>query len=174
MDKVGEKIYNLRKDKGLSQDKLAEMLCVSRPTISRWENDAVQPTTENIESLCKIFNVDSNYFFDNVDGLAVTKEIDDQDIVESKEYNNGKLKTFKIISIVVGMVLLTFCIIACGIAVYVNTIPDMGGAWTQNKHTINYTAIIFIVVGVLAIAVFITLSVIFIKRYIKNRKNKKL
>lgn len=81
MDKVGEKIYNLRKDKGLSQDKLAEMLCVSRPTISRWENDAVQPTTENIESLCKIFNVDSNYFFDNVDGLAVTKEIDDQDIV---------------------------------------------------------------------------------------------
>ena len=33
----GNKIQKLRKEKGLSQDALAELLCVSRPAISKWE-----------------------------------------------------------------------------------------------------------------------------------------
>ncbi len=34
---VGEKIYNLRKKKNLSQEDLASILNVSRQTISKWE-----------------------------------------------------------------------------------------------------------------------------------------
>ena len=33
----GNKILKLRKEKGLSQDALAERLCVSRQAISKWE-----------------------------------------------------------------------------------------------------------------------------------------
>jgi len=33
----GEKIYTLRKEKGLTQEKLAEQIEVSRQAVSRWE-----------------------------------------------------------------------------------------------------------------------------------------
>lgn len=35
----GEKLLKLRSDAGLSQDKLAEMLEVSRQSVSKWERD---------------------------------------------------------------------------------------------------------------------------------------
>ena len=34
---LGNNIYNLRKEKGLSQEKLAEKINVTRQTISNWE-----------------------------------------------------------------------------------------------------------------------------------------
>ena len=34
---IGEKIYNLRKKKNMSQEELASVLNVSRQTISKWE-----------------------------------------------------------------------------------------------------------------------------------------
>lgn len=39
MKKLGEKIWRLREEKGLSQEVLAEKLDVSRQTVSNWEND---------------------------------------------------------------------------------------------------------------------------------------
>lgn len=36
---LGNQIKMLRKEKSLSQDRLAEMIYVSRQTISNWEND---------------------------------------------------------------------------------------------------------------------------------------
>lgn len=40
---IGEKIAKLRKEKGLTQSQLAEMISVSNKTISRWET-GVSPT----------------------------------------------------------------------------------------------------------------------------------
>ena len=42
----GERLYELRKNKNISQEELAELLDVSRQSISKWENDKftyVQP-----------------------------------------------------------------------------------------------------------------------------------
>ena len=36
---LGERIYQYRKAKGMSQDALAELLDVSRQSVSKWEND---------------------------------------------------------------------------------------------------------------------------------------
>lgn len=44
---TGEKIAELRKKKGITQEQLSEMLNVSRQSVSRWEMDAVFPETEN-------------------------------------------------------------------------------------------------------------------------------
>ena len=40
---LGERIYQYRKAKGMSQDALAELLDVSRQAVSKWENDTAQP-----------------------------------------------------------------------------------------------------------------------------------
>lgn len=52
---LGNKISELRRKKGISQEKLAQNLNVSRQTISKWEQDSVLPDTANIIFLCRYF-----------------------------------------------------------------------------------------------------------------------
>ncbi len=54
---VGENIYRLRKEMGMSQEELAERLFVSRQTISLWEKDQTVPTIDNLIRLKEVFNV---------------------------------------------------------------------------------------------------------------------
>lgn len=51
----GEKLYQLRKSRGLSQEELAEKLHTSRQAVSRWENNNGYPETEKIILISKIF-----------------------------------------------------------------------------------------------------------------------
>lgn len=54
---LGETIYKLRTEKSLSQGDLAEMLDVSRQSISKWENNSAVPDLEKIIKLSEIFGV---------------------------------------------------------------------------------------------------------------------
>ena len=56
---VGEKIKNIRTDKGLTQDELAERLNVSRTLVCKWETGSRLPAHSNVEVLSTIFDVDS-------------------------------------------------------------------------------------------------------------------
>lgn len=58
---LGEKLQKLRKAAGLSQEQLAEKLLVSRQAISKWEQDAARPDTDNILVLSEIFGVTTDY-----------------------------------------------------------------------------------------------------------------
>ena len=44
---LGEKIHQLRKEKGLSQEQLASQITVSRQAISKWELGEAVPDVEN-------------------------------------------------------------------------------------------------------------------------------
>ena len=57
---VGEKITLLRSSCGLSQEQLAERLCVSRQAVSCWEMNQSMPTVDNILKLCEIFSVSTD------------------------------------------------------------------------------------------------------------------
>lgn len=46
--KLGEKIYKLRKEKGLSQEALAELVGTTRQAVSKWENNQGYPETEKL------------------------------------------------------------------------------------------------------------------------------
>lgn len=59
--KLEEKLVSLRKEKGLSQLKLAEMMNVSRQAVSRWESAAARPSTENLRALSKLYGVPIDY-----------------------------------------------------------------------------------------------------------------
>lgn len=54
---VGQKIRQLRKDKGLSQEQLGQQLLVSRQTVSQWEMDETVPTLDNVLRLRQLFGV---------------------------------------------------------------------------------------------------------------------
>lgn len=54
---LGEKIHELRKAHKMSQERVAELLGVSRQAVSKWETCQSRPNTENLICLAEIFNV---------------------------------------------------------------------------------------------------------------------
>lgn len=58
---IGKRISNCRKEKGLSQEDIAERVGVSRQAVSKWENDLTAPDTYNLIELSKIFGVSVEY-----------------------------------------------------------------------------------------------------------------
>ncbi len=52
---LGQRIQQLRKDKGLSQEALGEFLGVSRQAISKWESDATIPEIDNLIAMSRLF-----------------------------------------------------------------------------------------------------------------------
>ncbi len=63
--KLHEKIYNLRKKEGLSQEALAEKLGVSRQSVSKWETGEAMPEVGKLLSLSKLFGVTTDYLLDD-------------------------------------------------------------------------------------------------------------
>ena len=54
---VSEKLQELRKEKGLTQEELAEALFVSRTAISKWESGRGVPNIESLKAISKFFSV---------------------------------------------------------------------------------------------------------------------
>ncbi len=54
---MGNKLLNLRKKAGLSQEEAAEKLNVSRQTISKWETDQSTPDFDKLSLICKLYNI---------------------------------------------------------------------------------------------------------------------
>ncbi len=75
-----EKIVNLRKQKGLSQEELAYKMHVSRQAVSKWESSVSSPDTEKIIKLSKLFEVSIDYLLKD--------EIEENQNVKKEENNN--------------------------------------------------------------------------------------
>lgn len=57
----GQRIRELRMEKGITQAELAAILNTTQKTISKYENEFLDLNTNMIISLCKYFNVTSDY-----------------------------------------------------------------------------------------------------------------
>ncbi len=54
---TANRLYELRKQQGLSQEELAEKLGVSRQAVSKWERSEASPDTDNLIALAKIYGL---------------------------------------------------------------------------------------------------------------------
>lgn len=74
---LGERIQQLRKLGGFSQEQLAEAMSVSRQAISKWETDQSLPEIDNILLLSNFFNISTDQLLGNeppvTDGVAPPK-----------------------------------------------------------------------------------------------------
>lgn len=57
---IGERLLRLRKERNLSQEELANVLDVSRQTISKWETDQSTPDFDKIIPLCEYYGITSD------------------------------------------------------------------------------------------------------------------
>jgi transcriptional regulator with XRE-family HTH domain len=59
----GERIKQLRKDKGITQDELGNMVGKKQNQISEWENGKVSPSPDDIVNICKAFDINLSTFY---------------------------------------------------------------------------------------------------------------
>ena len=64
MSKFSKKLKRLRKERGLSQSELADVLNIARTSIGNYEQGIREPSFEMLELIADYFNVDIAYFFD--------------------------------------------------------------------------------------------------------------
>lgn len=85
---IGDKLFELRKKKGLSQEEVADKLNVTRQTISKWETNQSTPDFDKIIPLCELYNITS-------DELLTGKKN-----INSNEYTNDSIrrKNAKVVS----------------------------------------------------------------------------
>lgn len=63
--KFNEKIFQCRKQMGLSQEELAERIGVSRQAVSKWELGTAQPELDKLKLLAKTFGVSTDWLLDD-------------------------------------------------------------------------------------------------------------
>ena len=78
-----EKLQELRKAKGFTQEELAEALYVSRAAISKWESGRGYPSIDSLKEISKFFSV-------TIDELICTEEI----IIAAKYEKQNTMRKF--------------------------------------------------------------------------------
>ena len=90
---LSNKLKDLRKSHGLTQDELATKLFVSRPMIAKYETNKAYPTNEVMQRI-------ANYFEISIDELTTKEELID---VQSKTLDNKRSKD-QIITILISII----------------------------------------------------------------------
>jgi len=99
----GENLINLRKQKGWSQDDLAENLNLSRQAISKWENDTSKPDIDNIKKISKVFSV-------TIDDLLNNDVVKDKAVTLNVKKQEKKEKTITIVKCMIIAVIILYII----------------------------------------------------------------
>lgn len=86
--KLGEKIKQLRKSKGISQEELASMLKINRNYLSRIETGKSEPTSSILKQIAEIFSIDLNSLLDIIDEDRNTDKV--KYIVDNCKYLHDK------------------------------------------------------------------------------------
>lgn len=77
---ISDRIQTLRKNRGISQEELADKVGVSRQAVSKWESEQSTPDIDKIILLSDYFDVTTDYLLKGIGPTAdVPKNDDDED-----------------------------------------------------------------------------------------------
>lgn len=89
---LGEKLLKLRKKKGLSQEEVADILHVTRQTISKWETDQSMPDFDKVVPICNLYEISTEELFH--DEVSTPREVEEVRIENTtttyQNYNRKK------------------------------------------------------------------------------------
>ena len=80
---IANRLVNLRKANGLSQEALAEKLGISRQAVSKWERAEASPDTDNLILLAKIYKVSLDELLSSEEDPTPTRETVESNTTES-------------------------------------------------------------------------------------------
>ena len=74
MMEFNEKLQGLRKQKGLTQEELAQALFVSRAAVSKWESGRGYPSIDSLKAVAAFFGVTVDELLSSSEALTIAKE----------------------------------------------------------------------------------------------------
>lgn len=140
---LGERLFELRKAKNLTQDDMAEKLNVTRQTVSKWETNQSTPDFDKIMPLCELFEI-------GVEELLTGKKTETrEERMEEKVLTRQEVKerSAKIVSGSVFIYIAAIAFVAIAVAVQ-HTNPIIASAvfllligWATARIIRNYMSI---------------------------------
>lgn len=97
---ISERLQELRKKEGYSQEQVAEMLGLSRQAISKWESGQGKPEIDNIIKLTEIYHVSADYILLGTEKVFAP-------VPEKKELSHEYKKAIGIIAIIAATAIVT-------------------------------------------------------------------
>lgn len=174
---IGQNIRNQRKRKGFSQEELAEAVGVSRQTIVNWENGKVMPLLENIEEMCRIFNVSYEELAGKskledasteAEEIAVA-EAEKEDVCLTDEKKSKKLNAVQIALLSV-LALISLAVMVVSMMIMIPTgdydIRTFAFSFGFGENEILLTVVI------LSLAIFVTATGLLIIKCLRKKKDK--
>lgn len=124
--KFNEKLIELRKKEGLSQEELGYKLNVTRQTVSKWELGQTTPEMEKLVEMSKIFNISVDELV-NESEVVVNQStiIEDQPIIEEKTSKGNKA-----IFVIVGALIVVAILIVVKIFSGISAMNEVGKTQT--------------------------------------------
>ncbi len=118
---IGEKLYELRKGKNLSQEEVAEKLNVTRQTVSKWETNQSSPDFDKILPICELFEISTEELITGKKPKEKNNENEEmkKDVKEEKENltrDEIRIKSAEIVSTSVFLYILDIVILVLSIA----------------------------------------------------------
>ena len=123
---IADRIQNLRKQKGMSQEELADAAGVSRQAVSKWESEQSTPDLDKVIILSEIFDVTTDYLLKGIEPVETNYHKTMADVVDQKiitEKNGKRAKSIlKWVLIALGAIL-TIDFISMIIYFLINGLP---------------------------------------------------
>ena len=181
---LGEKLLKLRKKKGLSQEEVADILHVTRQTVSKWETDQSMPDFDKVVPICNLYEISTEELFH--DGVSVSKNEENihiEDTISQQNYHRKKALfttvavTLYILSVVVIIFFSTvlrspivgICIfflviaVATGLLIYIEMMKPFLNEQTRKKVLTGEDRLykqITSVLALLVLAIYLVVSIL--------------
>ena len=92
---VADRIQNLRKIKGISQEQLAEAIGVSRQAVSKWESEQSTPDLDKIVLMSDFFDVTTDYLLKGIEPANEIEHMTVGDVLDNKILTDANGKRMK-------------------------------------------------------------------------------
>ena len=182
-DKIGDKIFELRKVKDMSQDDLAKKVGVSRQAIMKWEANQVNPKADKLQCICDALDVSPDDLLSQEAQTEDEAEVvcdeatSQEDNVKRGKKNKRKLSKrarIAIASTVIAIVLIVGIILIV-IQNYIIS-PNLEGSFNDEASSVYWSfkvGDIGWIIFTITMAVAVVLGIFLICRYVKKKKNTK-
>ena len=98
-----EKLQELRKNKGLTQEELAEVLYVSRTAISKWESGRGYPNIESLKEISKFFDVSIDDLLSGEKLISIAEKENKSNIRNICDFLFGVVDLFSFVLVVLPL-----------------------------------------------------------------------
>jgi len=141
-----EKLFEIRKQKGMSQEELADRLNVSRQTISKWETGLTTPEMEKLIEMSKLFEITIDELVGNDNNVkdekeksndeSITEKLDEE--VESKIADTKKPKKHHVVFKVIKVILIIYLVLSIYKFIAVSIISSIGNSFSEENYMITH------------------------------------